>query len=336
MPELRKNILTGNQVVIAVERSKRPSDLKSDNDEFENLSEYDEKCPLCLGNEEMTPPEQFRIQSDDKWVVRAIPNKFPILSKTSEVLENNEDIFIKKNGVGIHEVLIESNKHNKSFFNMKSNDFNNILRMYKNRFEKLLKFEFTSYVSLFKNNLKKAGASLVHSHAQIITVPIVPENIEIELRNAKEFYNSNKKNIFEFIIESELNRDERVIYNSENFSIIAPFASAYNYEVEIIFKNLSRFEKIKDTEINELSILMERLFQKYKQVLGVIPFNMIVHSLPKGRYDMDDKYNVHIHIVPRLSNQAGFELGTGIMVNAVPPENAAQYLKFDVKSEKQK
>ncbi len=327
MPELRKDLLTGRRVIIVVERSKRSSDLKSIEESI-NLEEYNKSCPLCSGNEEMTPPETFRIESDGEWLVRAIPNKFPILSYENESDTSDEKYFEKEICLGRHEVLIESNKHNKNYFNLNKEEFINIFIMYKERYTELCDDESVQFVSLYKNFAKKAGASLSHTHAQIISMPIIPEDIQIELDNANMFYEENNQNIHKFIIEEELKKDQRVIHNGVNYLVIAPFASKYNFEIEIIFKNNFSFKSIKEKEIDELADIFHELFGRMKNVLGEFPFNMFLHSMPNGNDGKNKNYNTHIHITPRLSIQAGFELGTGIFVNMFLPESVADKLKF--------
>jgi UDPglucose--hexose-1-phosphate uridylyltransferase len=326
MSEFRRDPVSNRQVIIAVERSKRPSDLNGTDYSEVNIEEYNQQCFFCVGNEDLTPPETYRIKGDTQWEARAFPNKFPILKKSNSPIEKSVDFFQKISGTGSHEVIVEHYAHNKHFFNMTKKEFKNTLIIYKERYNDFSDEENTQYVCLFKNYLKKAGASLAHPHSQIISLPTVPENILIEIGNCDKFYKENGQALHRVIIEKERMSNERLVYETENFAVICPFASMYNYETEIIYKSKDKFNKITNQLIDELAEVFYLLFQKYSEVLGPFPFNLFLHSHPKGYEGI--KYHWHFHIAPRISNQAGFELATGIYVNTVTPEGAASVLRI--------
>lgn len=326
MAEIRKDPISYKMVIIAKERAKRPIELK-ENKNVEICEEsHNDKCFFCLGNEAATPPEVFRIEKDGKWQVRVFPNKFPILTDEG-VLEVKNDFYESTLGQGHHKVVVETNRHNGSFFNMSEEEFENYFLTLKSIYNRLKENDKVEYISIFKNYHKTAGASLQHPHSQVITVPIVPSDIYTEFINAKNHFISKGEVLHEKIINYEREAKERVIHESENFIILAPFASIYNNEVEIIYKKDKRFEDINPSEIMELSRLMKRLFSNMHEVLGDFPFNMFIHTHPVDQ-SQTKYYRWHIHITPRLSCQAGFELSTGIYVNAVTPESVAEMLRW--------
>ncbi|SNS06508.1 UDPglucose--hexose-1-phosphate uridylyltransferase [Anaerovirgula multivorans] len=327
MSEFRKDPFTNRQVIIAQERGRRPNATQSGEDSELEKNQYEEKCFFCLGNENLTPQETFEIKNNEHWLVRVFPNKFPILLSNNEANDHDkEELFEAVRGKGIHEVIVDHYAHNKHFFNMTRDEFGNMLLAYKNRYNACYGVEDTAYVSLFKNFLKKAGASLSHPHSQIISMPIIPQEILIEVENCDRFYEKNKKSLHEAVIIKERNKNERLIYENKNFVVMAPFASMYNYEVEIIHKHIGLFKDMDEELMNELSEVFYLLFQKYNEVLGPIPFNLFLHTPPKNHEKA--KFHWHFHITPRLSNQAGFELSTGVYVNAVSPEDAANDLRI--------
>lgn len=325
MAEIRRDLFTDKIVIVATERSKRPSDFKNSKDKSD-VMRYSENCSFCLGNEEVDPPEIERIEKDGRWRVRAVPNKFPILTSNEEAEFRNELHNCIK-GQGFHEVIIETDRHNGNFFNMEDEEFINYLTILKRRYSKLKRKDKVKYISIFKNYLNGAGASLRHPHSQILTLPIISPDIAKEISNAKEYYDRTGLCLHEYVMDYERKENKRVIHETSDFIIIAPYASLYNSEVGIFYKHNNRFEYMSEGTIEELSILLKTLFQKMYKRLGNFPFNMYFHTHPLD-LERTDFYKWHIHIAPRLSNIAGFELATGVYVNEVSPEDVSASLKW--------
>ncbi len=318
MKELCMDTLNNGNVIIARERSNRPIDkIDIDNTKYD-MESYSEICPFCIGNENFIEEETYRIEKDNKWLVKAVKNKYPIIDK-------NESNKIK----GCHEVIIESNKHNKNFYNMTEEEFYNVLYMYKKRFEQLKEDKNVKYICLFKNYLRQAGASLMHPHSQILSLPMIPPELKNEYELSEEFYEKMGINMYEYLIKEEINYKERVIYNDENFLVFIPEVCKYMGDTVILFKKNIYFYEIKEDKLEDLSIIMKKLFNKMYEVYGDCPFNLYIHSHPVNEdIDYKKKYNVHIHIVPRTFNFGGFELSTGIYVSSIKSENLAQKLKI--------
>jgi UDPglucose--hexose-1-phosphate uridylyltransferase len=325
MSEFRTDLFTGQSVIIAMDRSKRPMKLGKANYEIET-DEYEESCPFCIGNESQTTQETFRIEKDKKWLVRSFYNKFPILTQDSE-RNKKDEFFISLDGCGVHEVLVDTYRHDGNFFNMSVHEFELMFTMYKDRYNDLIDDENIKYISLFKNFLRNSGASMAHPHSQIISLPIVPKDVLEEVNNCRNYFEKNNKSLHESVIDFEIKEDKRVIHESENFIVIAPFASIYSGEVSIINKSNEKFENITNENIKEISLIFKRLFKKINDIYGIIPLNIYLHSHPK-HINCEDYYNWHIHIVPRKYNLGGFEIATGVFVNSTSPEKLTKLLKY--------
>lgn len=315
MKELKIDFMNKDIIIFAEDRLKRPID-KCDKYTNKNIEQgYKDTCPFCLGNEDICDKETFRIESENGWLVKSIHNKYPIIDNKSD------DVY------GLHEVMVDTSRHDGNFYNMTEREFINLIMMYKNRSYELKNKKNVEYVSIFKNYLREAGASLDHPHSQIITLPFIPPEIKNELSIAEEYFKINNKCLYDDIIKQEINLNERVIYNGEKFIAIVPFATKYTGEIRIIFKDKIAFDEISQCSINELAKLFEQLFKKIYQIEGNMPFNILVHTYPTN-IDCKKIFNSHIHIIPRKYSFGGFELGTGVYVSSRKPEEIANKLKL--------
>jgi len=314
MKEIRIDNINNDIVIFAKDRARRPMDKVLSNNEDCTIYKYNEDCPFCRGNESYSQNSTFKIEDENGWKVRSVYNKFPIV-------DNLQD-----NIYGNHEVMIDTYRHNGNFYNMDEDEFYNMLLMYKDRYSELIKDEKIEYVSIFKNYLRKAGASLNHPHSQIISISIIPPDIEKEINISKQYYIKNKRYLYDDIINEEIKLKERVINNSESFLTIVPKSTKYTGEIRILFKKNIKFENICNKDIRELSIVFKNLFSNLFKINGNLPFNIFIHSHPKNIEN--DYFNVHIHIIPRNHSFGGFELGTGLYVSSIEPKDIAQKIKF--------
>lgn len=319
MKELGLDTLNKSMVIISTERQYRPMD--KENKEIKKIEdkEYDEECPFCKGNESSLEEETYVINKDSQWIVKSVKNKYPII-------DNNPSNKVK----GEHDVIIDTYKHNGSFFNMNEEEFYYLLLMYKRKFIDFKNSKDSKYICLFKNYLRDAGASLMHPHSQIMSLPFIPPNLKEEYKVCEEFYNKMGINMYEYIIKEEINYKKRLIYNDENFLVFVPEVCRFSGDTVILFKEKIYFYELEDTKIKQLSIILKKLFNKIYNEYGDCPFNLYIHSHPVNEKDnYKNIYNVHIHIVPRKFNFGGFELSTGIYVSSVKSEDIARKLKFD-------
>ena len=328
MPELRKDPIIGRWVIISTERGQRPSDWSGEkNDKSGGF------CPFCPGNEDKTPPEifSFRQKSTEPnssgWDLRVVSNKFPALQIEGELKRRGKGVYDLMNGIGAHEVIIESPDHYREFNDYTIDQIEMILLAYQSRILDLKKDSRFKYILIFKNQGRAAGSSLEHSHSQLIATPIVPKNVLEELAGAKRHFDIKERCIFCDIIRQENESDERVVALTENYISITPFAARFPYEVWILPRShSSHFENLDRQKYRELAGLMKDILSRLSKALDAPPYNFIIHSAPIQNGDMEE-YHWHIEIIPKLTKVAGFEWGSGFYINPTPPETACAHLR---------
>jgi len=327
LPELRKDPIIGRWVIISTERGKRPTD-------FHSVAKTREPkhCPFCSSNEGSTPPEVFAIRDNGSapntpgWSLRVVPNKFPALKIEGDLNREGVGIFDKMNGIGAHEVIIETPDHMKDLVDLEFEDFRNVIRAFRERIIELKKDSRFKYILVFKNQGELAGASLEHSHSQLIATPILPKRVMEELLGAKRYYDYKERCIYCDIIRQELNDNIRIIAVNDMFIAIEPFASRFPFETWVLPRfHESNFEKLRGDTIANLVSLLKETLQKLRIALNDPPYNLMLHTAP-----LDDgypeEYHWHIEIIPKLVKVAGFEWGTGFYINPTAPEDAAKFL----------
>jgi UDPglucose--hexose-1-phosphate uridylyltransferase len=332
MPELRKDPVLKRWVIIATERASRPNDFKKKREDFPANQDLS-KCPFCPGNEFMTPPEVLAyrkpgtLANGPGWWIRVINNKFPALNPEGSLDKKGIGIYDMMNGVGYHEVLIETDDHFATPLSMSSSQFEEIIWGYRDRIIELSKDVRIKYVIIFKNHGKGAGASLFHPHSQIIATPIIPAVIKNEIDNAKEYFELRDRCLFCDIVTQELGHQDRIVFENNSFIAFCPFASAFPFETWIIPKrHFHRFEDIDKNHVVDLAQTMKSVFSKLYLLLDNPPFNMMLHTSPPNS-NSKEYYHWHIEIIPRLTEVAGFEWGTGTYINPMLPERAAIELR---------
>ncbi|MBD3219474.1 MAG: galactose-1-phosphate uridylyltransferase [candidate division Zixibacteria bacterium] len=327
MPELRKDPIIGRWVIISTERGKRPSDFAS-----ESKAKDNKLCPFCYGNEHLTPPEVYAIRSDGSrpntpgWKLRVIPNKYPALKIEGDLNREGEGIFDRMNGVGAHEVIIESPDHMKDLADLESKHIEDVLKAFINRMKDLRKDVRFRYCLVFKNHGKEAGASLEHTHSQMIATPIVPKSVMEEMEGGRKYYEYKERCIFCDIIRQEISQNIRLIGQNENVVAIEPFAPRFPFETWVLPRNhIHRFEDTDEETLISFASMLKSVLARLRTALNDPPFNFIVHTGPwiDGR---KNHYHWHMEIFPKLTRVAGFEWGTGFYINPTPPEEAARYL----------
>ena len=318
MSELRKDPIVGRWVIIAPERAKRPIGLKN-----EPAPPGTALCPFCAGQEQNTPFEILAYRdrgskpNDPNWRVRVVPNKFPALGIEGNLNKRGEGIYDKMNGIGAHEVIIECPHHEVSMANLTEENIREVLWVYRDRLVDLKKDPRLVYGMLFKNVGVAGGASLEHSHSQLIVTPIVPINVWEEMTGALEFFDYRGRCIFCDMIHQELSAERRVVVDTPNFVSFTPFASRFPFETWLLPKaHNSHYENIQKNEVEELGTLLKTILMKIETVLDRPAYNYIIHTSPFDTRELPH-YHWHIEIIPRLTRVAGFEWGTGFYINAV-------------------
>lgn len=327
MPQLRKDPVTKRWVIILHEEAKSPEDFK-----VENPTRHSNKCPFCPGNENITPSEVMSYREPDSlpnqkgWEVRVIPNKFPALQIEGDLDRTGLGLYDMMNGVGAHEVIIESPGHDDGFQNYSREQIARIIKTYADRYRDLKRDRRFKYILIFKNHGSAAGASLDHPHSQLIATPIIPKRAMEEVEGAKRYYYYKERCVFCDIIRQELTSVKRIIRENEQFVAFSPFASRFPFETWIAPKDhKDSFGDIDSGEIEALADIMHGTLRRLINTLGNPPFNYVIHTSPCGEH-CSEYYHWHIEIMPRLTKVAGFEWGSGFYVNPVPPEKATAFL----------
>lgn len=328
MPELRKDPIVGRWVIIATERAKRPIISRQ-----EPMPASQEPCPFCAGHEENTPGEILSYRdrttrpNERGWRVRVVPNKFPALQIEGDLGKRGEGIYDKMFGIGAHEVIVECPEHETSIANLSEENIREVFWVYRDRLVDLKKDRRFVYGMVFKNVGAAAGASLEHSHSQLIVTPIVPINVWEEMTGSLEFFNYRGRCIYCDMVHQELSFEKRIVMETEQFLAFAPFAGRFPFETWIVPKaHSSHFENIHKIEVDDLGTVLKTILMKLESALDKPAYNYIIHTAPFDSQTLPH-YHWHIEIIPRLTRVAGFEWGTGFYINPVPPEQAAAVLR---------
>lgn len=334
--EIRKDYLLDRWVIIASERARRPTDFPTRKSEKINSK----TCPFCPGNEKKTPPafllylpseggiKKGRDTDGERvrnWLVRCIPNLFPALSPRKSITLAGGELRKREDGVGAHEVIIESPHHDEHLDRAPLNQIRLVMQAYMDRLLTLSEWE---YVSIFRNHGKEAGASLSHAHSQIMATPMVPKLITDELTACKSLFKRNGVCPYCEIIRSE--RDSpRFIYENHSFIAFAPWASVYPFEFWLLPKE-HRYTllQLEEKEKNDLTQALKICLSGLAKILNDPPYSYGFHIAPTQR--KHGYFHWHLEVYPKLTIQAGFENSTGMFINVTPPEIAAQSLRDSI------
>lgn len=328
MPELRRDPIIGRWVIISADRGKRPSDFSRADE-----AQQGKKCPFCPGNESLTPSEiiaygeQNRPRDGGGWRVRVIPNKYPALEIEGTLTRQGDGMYDRMNGIGAHEVIIESPFHDRDTPDLSDKDVEDIFWIFRDRIMDLRKDIRLEYVLIFKNHGSAAGSTLAHPHSQLIATPVVPKRVREEVNGAKSYFDYKERCCFCDIIEQELTAGTRIVAENESFVALCPFASRFPFEVWILPRiHSSDFVDIQKHDMSQLAAIQKLVIGKLMRTLDNPPYNCLLHTGPLKEPNLPH-FHWHIEIIPKLTKVAGFEWGSGFYINPTPPEEAAQFLR---------
>ena len=329
MPELRKDPITGRWVIISSDRAKRPSDFVRESVTIKGEG----FCPFCYGNESKTPPEILAYgrnggaRNTPGWSVRVVPNKFPALGIEGDLDREGEGMFDRMNGVGAHEVIIETPDHQTTPAALPVRAIEEVFWAFRDRVLDLKNDKRFRYVLIFKNHGEAAGASLEHSHSQLIALPIVPKRVLEEIDGARHYYREKERCIFCDVIHQESETGVRVIGENDLFITLAPYAPRFPFEMWLLPKQHgSSFENNQSTVYASLARALKENLMRMDAVLDHPAYNFVLHTSPIGE-ESNEHYHWHFEIMPKLTKVAGFEWGTGFYICPTPPEEAARFLR---------
>ncbi|MBV9471131.1 MAG: DUF4931 domain-containing protein [Abitibacteriaceae bacterium] len=338
MPELRKDPIIDRWVIIASERGRRPTDFA-----VTGTAPVSAFCPFCPGNENRTPPEIAQWgrpasapANSTGWQVRVVPNKFPALSSEGNLDPQGLGMFDMMNGIGAHEIIIENPQHDWDLSDATQAEMRDIFTAYVSRMTALRHDDRFSYILLFRNSGTTAGATLAHPHSQVIALPITPRQVRDQLEAARDYYARKSRCVFCDVIRQELSMKDRVVEANEHFVVLSPFAARFPFELQIYPRRHSHdFTLMTPVEMDALGETLKRSIRRLKLSLNDPAYNLMLQTAPSQRPKpghpdywgtIAQDYHWRIDILPRLTDVAGFEWGTGFYINPVAPERVKEFL----------
>ncbi len=346
--EIRINpIVPSESVLVATARGMRPR--KKEEPAPRDTRHHVESCPFCRGNEEKTPPTIVQYPVAGEWQIRIVENLYPVLGEQGSTSGLVFGLQQAIDGYGRHEVIIDHPNHGIALHEMEEGHLRTLFGAYRDRMEALYRADpRIRYVLAFKNFGPAAGASIPHTHSQVIAMPVVPENVYNEVTNSREHFRKNHQCIFCALIDEALtfeatiydresgsvrrriNVGQYVVERGERFIAIKPFASRYEWEVHILpLRHQADFLTVTADDLADLARVLGRTMRRLDKVIGGAQYNYFLHSVPHGEMfaDCGQSYHWHLEICPRTSIPTGFELGSGLFVSTISPEEAAEQLR---------
>lgn len=329
MSLLRFDPTTADWVVFAPSRKLRPHESRPQAKPAQAVTPAN--CPFCPGNESLTPPEIYRVpqhgDSGSGWRVRVVSNKFPALRIEESPRRVTEDhIFQYMGGCGAHEVVVESPDHGLPLAQQPVEQIECVLKTLQWRYQDLMRDHRFQTVVIFKNHGEEAGTSLAHPHWQLIATPVVPRLLRVMHFEAIEYFDRTGDCLYCELLKSELAWGKRIIASNEHFVAFMPYASHSPFETWLLpLDHQPSFRLVPEHRLNSLAALLKEVLLKLYTALDNPAYNLTIDDVPRGDEDKD-YFLWHIRIVPRLTTPAGFELGSGMSINTVLPEEAAAFL----------
>ncbi|MEJ2032843.1 MAG: DUF4921 family protein, partial [Deltaproteobacteria bacterium] len=261
------------------------------------------------------------------WTLRVVPNKYPALIIEGDLNKEGDGIYDKMNGIGAHEVLVETPSHNEAFTSLPPDRMIQVFWAFRDRLVDLGRDPRFRYVMIFKNFGRPAGASLEHSHSQLVALPILPRMIVSELDGGLSYYKYKERCIFCDIIHQEIKQEERVVCQNDHFITICPYAPRSPFEMWILpKKHSSSYISMDESGFKELTQIFSESMLRLDKCIPNVPYNFVLHGAPLRSPPLEH-FHWHFEIMPKLTMMAGFEWGSGFYINPVPPEDAAKFLR---------
>jgi UDPglucose--hexose-1-phosphate uridylyltransferase len=325
MPQLRRDPLSGRWIIVATERARRPGNFVDTN----NCVSEDEpqRCPLCH-------PDRETVYARED--VRIIPSREYSSDSMLKLDRRHHGLYDQITGLGIHEIVIETPDHIANMADLDVRQIQHVLRAYACRFREFEKNPSLANAQVYKNH----GPTISHSHirhacSHIFATPVRPRRVKEKLQEAQKYFDAKKRCLYCDLIRQEIEAGKRLVLETRHFIAVTPFAARFLFEVWILPKghHCDFAEGIRGFE-EDLAGMLKGILQKIKEGLDDPAYNLIVQTAPYRRKGDDYKwetlerdYHWHIEIIPRLTQAAGFEKGTGFYICGIPPEDTAEYLR---------
>jgi len=324
MPQLRQNIVSGEWIVISPERAKRPNEFVSAS---QPKAKARQDCPFCVGSQDY---QQRRLQHYETDLVYVLANKFPAFVEqakptTVQIKTVEDDFYLSKPAVGGHDVLVIKD-HQQDLYTFSKEIWRDLLVMAQLRYRHFGRNCQSQYTTLIYNEQSAAGASILHPHAQIFSADIVPNIINRELTHSQIYFQNNGQSVFAALIEHEKQFKQRLVEENEHYLAFTQYAARFPFETWIVPKyQNSHFESINHQQLASLIPLLIKVFKKLGLTLNNPAVNFFIHSAPHALKEVEH-FRWHLEIAPRLTNYGGFELGSGLIIDIISPESAAEWL----------
>ena len=335
MPQLRQDLITGRWVAVATERARRPDSFSQAAREPVPARDV---CPFCPGHEQMTPPEvlSYRAPGTEPdgpgWWVRVVPNLYAAFRLQPEGQDVREGRFLQRDSIGACEVLISSPDHRAAFPQLDRHQVEEIVQSYLDRFRAHQANPALEYVSILYNHGRPAGASLEHPHSQLYAISLVPPSFVAELEGARGYAAKEGGCVFCRTFDDERRAGARMVFENEGFTVFCPYAARTPFETWIApRRHAASLGDLLPAEKADFAQAIQVTLRALAQGLNDPPFNYFIHSAPL-RGDHEAVYHWHLELIPKLSTAAGFELGTGMWINVVKPEDSAAFLREQVEA----
>jgi len=328
--EFRQDLVSGEWVLFATERAKRSGNsdnIKNNNNDKEYRSKTN--CPFEDFKKSGNEPVWF-YPSESDWRIAVIKNKFPAVKPGICKPATTFGPFNVQEAVGYHDIFVYKD-HDRHFADFSSDEIIEVIRSYKKRYREISKAEgCIRYILIFHNFGRDAGASIYHPHSQIISLPILPPDVARSINGSYDFYKKYKERVYDVLIKWEKECGDRFVYENDLFVAFCPFVSKTPYEVRIFSRDShAHFEKMPDEFDKYLADILLAVLKKIRKALGDPSYNLFVHTAP-AETDLEsvhEFYSWHIEILPKVQVMAGFEMGTGVDINVVDPDEAAKLLR---------
>jgi len=321
MSQLRLDPLTGRWVVISTDRAERPFAFFPRSLPVE--ADPNRACPFCPGNEESTPPALEAYGPTGTWQVRVVPNLYPAFDGDSPMVVNHlGPVFTQAPGSGIHEILVFSPEHRASFADLSDSQAALVMAALRDRMEEHSSHPGLRYSQAIVNSGREAGASLEHPHGQLLGMPFVPGEIADELAGFSRFEGNC---LLCTAADAEETAGHRVVHADDRSLVICPYWSGTPYEMLILPRaHCSHLHRGRPMDVAAVGRAIASAVDALRRRLGDAAYNIVFHSAP---YRTGTEFHWHVHLLPKVTTRAGFELGTGVLINIVSPEEAAADLR---------
>jgi UDPglucose--hexose-1-phosphate uridylyltransferase len=330
--ELRKDPIINRWVIIDKERGRGPNGVHRP-----KMRPTEEFCAFCPGNESKMPPEILSYRTEGTfpnasgWLLRVVPDKLPVLQIEGELGEQTEGIFEKMNGIGAHELIIETPFHGTTMATLSEMSLAHVLWAYRDRLLDLQRDRRFRYMLISKSHGASNMASFLHSHSQLFALPIVPGHVREEWEGAQNYFSEKGRCAFCDIVTQEVSGGVRVITQSSRFIVLAPFASRVPFETWILPReHQCTFENMPSVDIGLLAGTLKNVLMRMDWALEQPPYEMVLHTSPVHE-DSSQFYHWYLELTPRLS-PVDIERRMGLAINPTPPEEAAHILRNAVEA----